>query len=1524
MKKLLLLLPLLWFGYLAGAQEVNCSNGVDDDGDGFIDCFDGNCATNLSCKDFYVGRDKACQTPPTGTANFGMTIGSRSPNRTNWSSGRLVVGDLDNDGVPEVVTVHQSDKKMYILDGKTLAIKYTANTTGDPENYDHTIGNINKDNCAEIFIAERVSSTFFISSYDCTGLLLWRKQVYGEPITMGLADFDGDGKVELYYRNEILDAATGTRLLQGSGSWAAIDAGPVAVDILDNAACATCAGLELVLGGNIYGVDLGARTADAGTLSLAKSIPAASNYYPKNSTFGYVTSLTSIADYTLDGSLDVLTSGINSVTTKTAVFLWDVKNNTYKTFLPSTNWQHGTGRINIGDIDGDGKQNAMFVSGSRLFALKDDFTLFWSIPINEATSGYTSTTVFDFNNDNAVEIVYRDEASLYIIDGKAGTVSTSAVCKSRTANDYPVVVDVDGDGSTEICVSCATNDADVVGNTANTPNGQIRTFKSSLEAWMPSRKVWNQHAYFNVNVNDDLTIPIIQQKHHLVFSAVSCPGGTGPTRPLNTFLNQSPFLDTKGCPTYASADITYDANSVKIIPPTCPDQNFTVSLDIRNVGDLGLSGTLPITFYQGNPMAAGALKLNTVNIELTKFNVGAVVSLTNLAVQGTGNNFTMYVVLNDNGSSVPSPITLPNSTFGECNYTNNIVSASVTPTPFAIQSALISNNIKCGNNATPDNGVAEAFRIVGGVKITAGYNFYWFNGATVGDTATAAFKGAVRSGLAAGTYSIVAFHKGVKCGSTSTQVVVGDQSKNVVAVISEVNPYSDCKNPNGAMKVVLNGGEPSGNFTYQWFEGNVFGTSPTLSTSDQLTNIKALTYSVLVTEKATGCQILESAKVVDKTIQPLVTATSTDAKCNPANSGNASANVGGNTSNYTFAWYIGASVKPAPDYTGATYANISAGNYTVIAAHNTTGCKSEPYTVTVGSSTTIPVAASVTAQQTSCTVPNGSASANVSGSTTGYTFKWFKGNNTLPANLIASAASVTGLAAGVYTVESTNTANGCVDTEVVTVNNVIITPVISSANVTSHLTKCSPFNGEVTVSGTPAGSNTFYWFQGNVGTPDTLASNYKGATYTGINAGYYTVVMVNNFTRCQSARSVVQVLDNTTNPVVTTTSTNQTSCTAASPNGQASANVGGTTTGYKFRWFAGADTSVFLAQSASITNRAAGTYTVKGINTVTRCFELRQVTISNVLVNPALTSTIVNNTNCSGTTPNGSITLQINAGANPVTDFIIQWYEGNGTTVALGTTIGSTTGVNKEKAQGLSGGVYTVRVTDNTTPGEGCYIISTFTITNTPVTITVDNADIALSPQSNCSPVNGSATVNEITVNGAGAGNTTGYTFTWYQSNGTTVIPTSGTAATIGVPLGAGSYYVKATNSATNCTSALAPFTITDTHVNPVVTAATTVNNTNCTGTTANGSITINVGGAAPVAGQYTIAWFEGNTTTTALGTTVGSVTGASNQTAQGLPAGTYTVRVTDLVTPNNGCATTQTFTITNTPVTITVDNADI
>ncbi|HEY9008916.1 MAG TPA: hypothetical protein VIM75_22430, partial [Ohtaekwangia sp.] len=83
---------LVVFNIYAYAQETNCGDGIDNDGDGFVDCFDGDCRGNSLCKDFYIGQDKACQVPPTGSVAFGMKLESASPDRMTYTSGRMAVG----------------------------------------------------------------------------------------------------------------------------------------------------------------------------------------------------------------------------------------------------------------------------------------------------------------------------------------------------------------------------------------------------------------------------------------------------------------------------------------------------------------------------------------------------------------------------------------------------------------------------------------------------------------------------------------------------------------------------------------------------------------------------------------------------------------------------------------------------------------------------------------------------------------------------------------------------------------------------------------------------------------------------------------------------------------------------------------------------------------------------------------------------------------------------------------------------------------------------------------------------------------------------------------------------------------------------------------------------------------------------------------------------------------------------------------------------------------------------------------
>src|ERR1700750_112442 len=88
-------------------QEV-CNNGFDDDNDGFVDCYDKDCYNNSICKDFFIGKDAACNVKPDTFPPFEMKIKFTSPANTANHVNRLIVGDVDKDGIPEIVTTYRN------------------------------------------------------------------------------------------------------------------------------------------------------------------------------------------------------------------------------------------------------------------------------------------------------------------------------------------------------------------------------------------------------------------------------------------------------------------------------------------------------------------------------------------------------------------------------------------------------------------------------------------------------------------------------------------------------------------------------------------------------------------------------------------------------------------------------------------------------------------------------------------------------------------------------------------------------------------------------------------------------------------------------------------------------------------------------------------------------------------------------------------------------------------------------------------------------------------------------------------------------------------------------------------------------------------------------------------------------------------------------------------------------------------------------------------------------------------------
>jgi len=1362
------------------AQEV-CNNGIDDDGNGFIDCYDRACAVSTFCEGFYLGDDATCEVPPAAFPAFSLAIDFFSPDDVTNNLSRMAIGDLDRDGMPEIITMNRYDntnkRGIYILNGNDGQIKDYEDVNWEPL-WEIAIANIDNDNCAEIFTFGSSGGRTYLYALDCNLNQLWRSpSLPGDPINFGVADFDGDGLVEIYAKNAIYDAKTGTRLVNSTG-WN-VNGGPVAADMDDDGK------LELVIGCAIYEVNLLSRTADAGNLSLVSSRPEYFRRYEYNAS--------SVADFNQDGHLDVIASGSTIATnTNTTIFFWDVFNNTLDTYIDTdpTNsyypngWGNGTGRVNIADLDGDGNLNLSYVSGKYLYALDHNLDLLWRKNINEETSGHTGCTLFDFNGDGESEIVYRDEQFLYIINGNNGTAYGSPQpCVSRTNREYPIVADVDADGQTEICVPCITDDA--VDQTNFNSNAflqtasQIRIYKSASvsDPWVPARRLWNQHGYFNVNVNDDLTIPRVQQKHHLVFSTGNCT--VGPNRPLNNFLNQSPFLNIDGCPTYKAPNLAHVANSLSVNAPTCPDKDFTVSFQFQNIGDIILAGGVPITFYSGDPTQAGAVKLNTV-IANVSLDVDEIYTATNLVVNGPGSAFTLYIVLNDNGSTVPTPIRLPNTNFFECDYGDNVVMAPITPGPVALTGVLVRDNIGCGG--TPPNGAVRAYVPNGAIQNTTDYNFYWSIGTTA-KPVPADFTGPTMAGLVGNTYTVYAIHKTAGCSSDTVQVVVGDVIPPMpVPKIIVDQPNTDCKTPNGKMHVVVNdfdndgNGDPTGNFTYQWFIGpNPLGT--VISTSHTATTLTGPDYSVLVTDKATGCSDFAVEVLPNLAIKPVITVSAPDLSCSSAATTLATATVvTGPAGGYKFDWYDGVSVKPTPDYSNSPTQTLGGGNYTVVASSNATNCESDPMPLTIIKTTPPAISITKNNDQISCqpSNPMGSATVNIPGAAANYDIRWYNGQTTAAGSERTAdhnLLTLGGLIPGYYTVKVLELATNCSSTAQVQILNGIV-PVVINSQIVGSSTTCFPANGNIEVTSITPGVPDDYdyvWFDVTNNLP--IADTDK--RIDGLSPGNYRVVATHKITKCVSPAKVIPVGDGTT-PISTTTPA-QIPATDCFGSGTLFATATGNVGGYDFEWYDGGTATgtrlkLETGNSSSYTDMS-GQYTVKITDRDSRCFiELPQflgftgshdITLSNLdilkcepLLDGEITSILA---------PSPGLTDA---------DYVMVSYPGSldpGQSDPTGPTTGSTpltlTGANQfQTTAPMDDGFYTIVAISQTAPTQFCRVAKTIEVKR----VTTDPAiNAALSPvinNSNCNVTTmGSGSVSITMMAGAAAD----YSYTWTDASGT-------------------------------------------------------------------------------------------------------------------------------------------------------------
>ncbi|MCA9702208.1 MAG: hypothetical protein KC431_32095 [Myxococcales bacterium] len=167
----------------------------------------------------------------------------------------------------------------------------------------------------------------------------------------------------------------------------------------------------------------------------------------------------------------------------------------------------GSNPAAVVDVDGDGK-------GELLFSNKNHFELMtvvdgscqslFDLDVDEA-DGLSSGTAFDLLADGSPELIHADRSRLRIYDAQ-GQVLFQANRTARSNRSYPVVVDVDNDGAAEILV-VSSRALDNDGSLSQGPTPAVMLFENADDAFAPTRRIWNQHAYLGANIGEDASVP---------------------------------------------------------------------------------------------------------------------------------------------------------------------------------------------------------------------------------------------------------------------------------------------------------------------------------------------------------------------------------------------------------------------------------------------------------------------------------------------------------------------------------------------------------------------------------------------------------------------------------------------------------------------------------------------------------------------------------------------------------------------------------------------------------------------------------------------------------------------------------------------------------------------------------------------------------------------------------------------------------------------------------------------------------
>lgn len=366
-------------------------------------------------------------------------------------------GDVDDDDIP-AIAFNALGGTLTVLHGDGSGVAFTVKNLSGPYP-GPAIADVDGDGAPEVLT---INAGKRVVAVDGAGNIVWASPPVPEIESNGpqitVSDLDEDGDVEVIADVAIVDGKTGA-LITTLPSSAAVTT-PVIADLdLDGAK-------EIVLHNKVF----------SGDGTLLWSMPG-----------NFAAAFAAVADIDGDPEGELFVALANQLHVRehdgTPIGQY---------LIPGMGYP---GPPCMADFDSDGAVEIAIPFGNQFNMMETDGTLVWKSPISD-DSGAAGCSAYDVNGDGSYEILYADQQDLRIYDGPTGTVLyTDPTHTSGTVWEYPVVADVDKDGSAEIVVL------------SQGVTHQLTVFGHAGDGWSASGRGWQIHDYAVTNINPDGSVP---------------------------------------------------------------------------------------------------------------------------------------------------------------------------------------------------------------------------------------------------------------------------------------------------------------------------------------------------------------------------------------------------------------------------------------------------------------------------------------------------------------------------------------------------------------------------------------------------------------------------------------------------------------------------------------------------------------------------------------------------------------------------------------------------------------------------------------------------------------------------------------------------------------------------------------------------------------------------------------------------------------------------------------------------------